>query len=111
MAINPVLIAVHCRPRKNSETYTCEARSRQEGERVMKGRGGPAVVPTSRLQQNACRANLQNDRHDDGAVGHVDNDDDDDHNDDDADVLVPGLLSLQTLSDGSPGTDGLGVSC
>lgn len=79
---------------------------------MMKGRGGPAALPTSRLQGNAERANLQNDHHDEGADVHVDNDndDDDDNDDDGADVLVPGLLSLQTLSDCFPGTDGLRVA-
>lgn len=75
---------------------------------MIKGRGRPAMVLTSKLQRNAGRAILPNDHHDDAAVGHVDNDDDD--HDDDAEVLVPGHLSLQTLSYSFPGTNGLKVS-
>lgn len=77
------------------------------------GGSGPAALPTSRLQGNAERAYLQNHHHDDDDDGHEDNDDEDGDgdDDDDADVLVAGLLSRQTLSDGPPGADGLRVAC
>lgn len=97
--------------RKTQKHARVEAR-RWQGEGGAGG-SGPAALPTSRLQGNAERAYLQNHHHDDDDDGHEDNDDEDDDgdDDDDADVLVAGLLSRQTLSDGPPGADGLRVAC